>query len=201
MSPLPRGFKTWTEHLSAGIRRELGLPPTAPLPQVRLAEYLGVRLLTPRDIPGMPAEVLAQLLDHDPSGWSAVTQEVDGSTVVIHNSRHSPARQASNIAHELAHILLEHVPGRVIVSPDGSVVMRSYDAEQEEEANWLAWALLLPRVALLHATRAGSDVASLAEEYGVSVPLVQFRMKICGVGAQLRSTRARVRKATGPPRK
>ncbi len=30
------------------------------------------------------------------------------------------------------------------MSADGSLVMRSYDQKQEEEANWLAWAILLP---------------------------------------------------------
>ena len=200
MSPLPRGFKTWTERISAGIRRELGVPRTGALPPGRLAEHLNVRLWTPRDVPGLPPEILSQLLDRDPTGWSAVTQEIDGDIVVIYNPRHSSGRQASDITHELAHLLLEHAPGKVILSADGALVMRSYDPKQEDEANWLAWTLLLPRLALLHAARSGMDVAQIAETYGVSETLVRFRMRICGVDAQVRAARAHARKRVARPR-
>jgi hypothetical protein len=190
MSPLPRGFKTWTERLSAGIRRNLGLAATDPLPPKRIAEYLGVRLWTPHDVPDLPTEVLDQLLRHDASGWSAVTQEIGNDIVVIYNPEHSPGRQSSDIAHELAHLLLKHEPGRVIISVEGSVVLRSYDAQQEEEANWLAWSLLLPRVALVAARRDQKTVQDIAEEYGVSTTLANFRLQKCGVDTQVHAGRA-----------
>ncbi len=67
--------------------------------------------------------------------------------IVIYNPAHSPARQASDIAHKLAHIILEHDPAKMVLSQDGTIVMRSFNEKQEEEANWLAWSLLLPRCA------------------------------------------------------
>src|SRR5262245_17736812 len=133
MSTLERGFKSWAERLSVGIRRELELEPYAPLGPRALADYLDVVLWTPRDIPGPPPDVLKQLLERDPWGWSAATQVVDGRTVVIYNPRHSAGRWASNVAHELAHLILDHEPGKIMVSHDGSIVMRTFDAKQEAE--------------------------------------------------------------------
>jgi Zn-dependent peptidase ImmA (M78 family) len=198
MSTLERGFKSWAERLAGGIRRDLDLAPHAPLPPPQLAEYLDVRLWTPHDVPGLPAKVLDQLLEKDPWGWSAVTQTIGDRITVIYNPRHSPGRRASNITHELAHVLLDHEPSKVILSPDGGIIMRTFDVRQEDEAGWLSGCLLLPRVALIHAIRRGLSVSDTAEEYGVSEVLLNYRTRITGVAAQAaRSTR---RKSTSPHR-
>ena len=187
MSALERGFKTWSERLAVGIRRDLQKPEHAPLPPVELASYLGVTLWTPGDVPGIPDEVLNQLLEQDPWGWSAVTQTVGERVTVIYNPRHSSGRRASNIAHELAHVLLDHEPGRIILSPDGGIAMRTFDGRQEDEAGWLSGCLLLPRLALVRATRAGLTRAKIADDYGVTEVLVNYRIRVCGVEAQMRA--------------
>src|SRR5690349_19923623 len=135
---LDRGFKTWAENVAISIRRDLGLPAHAPLSAHELAKHLDVVLWTPQDVPNIPKSVVEQLLIHDPDGWSAVTCMASGQSRIIYNPKHSPARQNSDIAHELAHILLEHDPGKMVLSHDGSIVMRHFDAKQEEEANCLA---------------------------------------------------------------
>src|SRR4051812_1882928 len=126
MSTLERGFKSWSERLSGGIRRELNLESHDPLDPKSLADYLEVTLWTPNDVPGLPVDTLAQLLDVDPRGWSAVTQTIGNRTVVVYNPRHSRGRRSSNIIHELAHVILEHEPGKLILSHDGSIVMRTF---------------------------------------------------------------------------
>jgi Zn-dependent peptidase ImmA (M78 family) len=195
MTTLDRGFKTWAERTALGLRRELGLQPHAPLDPRRLAEYLDVRVWTPRDVPGNQKSVLDQLLRHDPWGWSAVSQFGDHYGVIIYNPRHSQGRQASDIMHELAHFILDHQQGTMIMSHDGSMVMRSYDRKQEDEANWLAWCLLLPREVLIRARRMGNSAAQIAEQYGVSETLAVFRLQMSGVEAQLRAAgRDRLRK-------
>jgi hypothetical protein len=197
MSTLERGFKSWAERTALTVRRDLDLSPHAPISAQGLADYLDVTLWTPRDVPDLPAEVVTQLLEIDPYGWSAVSQQIDGRVVVIYNPRHSAGHRASNIVHELAHLLLDHEPATVILSPDGAMAMRTFNAKQEEEANWLAWCLLLPRDALLRAMSAGNNEAQIAEEYGVTETLVRFRVRICGVEAQLRArarSRPRVRR-------
>lgn len=193
MKTLDRGFKTWTERTAVSLRRELGLLPHAPLDPKRLAEYLDVRVWTPNDVPGNPKSVVDQLLRNDPWGWSAVSQFGHSYGLIIYNPRHSKGRQASDIMHELAHFILDHQQGTMIMSHDGSMVMRSYDRKQEDEANCLAWCLLLPREALMSARRTGLTAAQIAERYGVSETLVTFRLQMSGVEAQIRAARRRRR--------
>jgi len=64
-------------------------------PPKELAQYLGVELRTPREIPGLPKAALDQLLVRDPSGWSAVTVNNGGKPLVIYNPRGSTGRQAT----------------------------------------------------------------------------------------------------------
>ncbi len=186
---LERGFKSWAERTSTSFRADLGLDASAPLGPAQLARHLDIDLATPSDIQGLPAEALDQLLRRDPSGWSAVSVFRGERGLVIYNPIHSLGRQASDIMHELAHFILDHAPGSVILSPDGALAMRSYDAKQEEEANWLAWCLLLPRDALLRCARLRLRPEEIAREYGVTVTLVNFRRRITGVDAQLRARR------------
>jgi len=70
---------------------------------------------------------------------------------------------------------------------DGSFVMRSYDQKDEDEANWLAWALLLPKEGLLACKRRNRTVAEIAEQFVVTESLVNFRLRMTGVEAQLRA--------------
>jgi len=191
MAVLVRGFKTWAERTAAGLRREMGLAAHAPLAPADLARFLDVQLWTPQDLPGLSTAARNQLLVHDPGGWSAVSCTVNGRDVVIYNPRHSIGRQASDIAHELAHIILNHEPGKMVMSQDGGMIMRSYDPKQEEEANWLGWCLLLPREALVRATKARYSVAQTAQAFGVSEQLVTYRLRMTGVNVQFKRLRGR----------
>jgi hypothetical protein len=181
---LDRGFKTWAENVATNIRRDLDLPPHAPLSAHQLAGHLDVLLWTPYDVPNIPDDVVAQLLERDPDGWSAVTCLVNDEARVIYNPKHSLARQNSDIAHELAHVILEHQPGKIVLSYDASIAMRSFDPKQEEEASWLGWSLLLPRPALAHATKARLDTTEIARKWVVSEQLVEYRTRVTGIRKQ-----------------
>jgi Zn-dependent peptidase ImmA (M78 family) len=130
---------------------------------------------------------LDQLLVSDPGGWSAVSVYEADRAVIVYNPRHSAGRQASDIMHELAHFILDHHPATVIMSHDGSFVMRSYDQRQEDEANWLGWCLLLPREALLRCKRLKLSTAEIAAMYGVTNTLTEFRLRMTGVERHLRA--------------
>lgn len=186
-----RGFKAWCERTAVGIRRSLDLEPWDPLDAATLAEHLGIELLTPRDVAGLTAEELDQLLKHDRWGWSAVTVATDSQPIVIYNPLKSAGRRASDIMHELAHVILSHQPGTIILSQDGDMGMRSFDKKQEDEANWLAWCLLLPREALVQALRRRLNKEQIAAAYGVTTVLVQFRIGKTGVQAQFKRLAAR----------
>ncbi len=194
MTTLERGFKTWAERTASSIRRELGLADHDALDVWRLASFLEVQLKTPKQVAAMPASALDQLLAHDPQGWSAVSLTRGDRAVIIFNPRHSKARQASDIAHELSHFILSHESAKLVVSGDGQIVMRSYNSKQEEEANWLAWSLLAPREALLRAARQRLSTTEIATLLGVSEALVDYRLGITGVRTLLERTRSKVRR-------
>ena len=50
----------------------------------------------------------------------------------------------------------------------GGLSFFTCDADEEQEANWLAGCLLLPRPLLLHAAKRGMDCADIAEADNVS---------------------------------
>jgi Zn-dependent peptidase ImmA (M78 family) len=189
MPTLERGFKSWCERSALATRTELSIEAHAPLAARKLAEHLGVSLLTPKNIPGLPTDILCQLTEKDPQGWSAVSFAVDAAVTVIYNDGNSSGRQSSDIMHELSHVILDHDPTQVILSMDGQIGMRSFDAKQEDEANWLGWTLLLPRPALMHCIHSGRSAAQIAIDYDVSEQLVKYRVGITGVSRQSRARR------------
>lgn len=184
---LERGFKARAERTSMGLRGELGLTAFERLDPHRLATYLQVQLMGPAEVTGMTEDLLNQLLKVDPWGWSALTMVQGEAAIVIYNPAHSPGRQASDITHELAHIVMGHQPATMIMSHDGKIVMRTYNQKQEDEANWLAWAILLPRDALLAHKRKDSTVLEIAAAFGVTETLVQYRLRITGIESQIRA--------------
>jgi hypothetical protein len=186
MKALERGFKAWAERTALTFRKELGLSADDPLPLDRLAEYLGVILWTPHNVPGMTKEILDQLLEHDPWGWSGTSLQIDGRGIVIYNPKHSSGRQASDIAHELAHFILDHQPATIVLSADlDNVGMRSFNQKQEDEANCLAWTLLLPREGLIRAKIRRRTVEQIAAQFRVTKSLATYRINSTGVGKQL----------------
>ncbi len=179
-----RGFKTWCERYSLDKRRELGLEAYAPLNARGLATNMGVTVWTPHEVPNLSAGALDVLLRNDgktPSCWSAVTLVVKRRVLVILNSSHSPARQASDLTHELAHRIRDHETHEVIVSPDGLMLLKNYNKLQEDEADWLSGCLLLPREALTTIKRRGLDEETATMEYGVSAKMLNYRMAMTGV--------------------
>lgn len=184
-----RGFKTWCEKYSTEKRVELGLRPHEPLDAFKLAKNLGVKVWAPRDVPGLSQEALDVLLRNDgttPSCWSAVTIVVNHRILVILNSSHSRGRQSSDLTHELAHHIRGHKAQEASVSPDGLMMLKNYEKVYEEEADWLSSCLLLPREALVDIKRSGINLSEAAEEYGVSLRMLNYRMARTGVNRQFR---------------
>ncbi|MGH9891674.1 MAG: ImmA/IrrE family metallo-endopeptidase [bacterium] len=187
-----RGFKTWCENVAVQQRRELGLAPADPLDPWRLAAHLRITVWTPQDVPGLDQRWLKVLLRDDPDSWSAATLRTGSQRLIILNSAHSGGRPASNLTHELSHLIMDHTPARVDVSQDGFLMLNTYSRDQEEEANWLSGSLLLPREALMLIRRQGLDHKVAAKRYGVSLQMLQYRLKVTAVDVQL--TRARQRR-------
>lgn len=182
-----RGYKTWCERYAIEKRASLGLAPSDPLDPRTLAKQLGVPVWTPADVPGLSPGSLTVLLRNDgrtPSCWSAVTVVHGSKVAVVLNSSHSAARQASDLMHELAHRIRGHEAAEVDVSEDGIMILKSYDKYLEEEADWLAGCLLLPREALVRIKRERLDDAEAAARYGVSLRMLSYRNSMTGVNRQ-----------------
>jgi hypothetical protein len=179
-----RGFKSRAEESSRQARLDLGLNEDDPLDPWRYASHLGVEVLALLDLDLDPVH-LEQLTTVDPSSWSGMTLEDEGAKFIVLNPAHARVRQRSTLMHELAHVRLRHVPARVDVSPNGHLLLSDYDLVQEEEADWLAGTLLLPRVALVRDRGRGCSVVEIAENFGVSVQLCSWRLQMTGVEAQL----------------
>jgi Zn-dependent peptidase ImmA (M78 family) len=70
----------------------------------------------------------------------------------------------------------------------GGLTFFTCDPEEEQEANWLAGCLLLPRRLLYLAARRGLRGTEIAQEYNVSEQMASFRLRTTGVLRQLGAT-------------
>lgn len=189
-----RGFKAWCEKTAINYREALGLEATDRLDPQDLAQHLGVSVWQPEDIPDFDSRSLHQLTQADPDSWSAVTIGIAGSHLTIINSTHSKARQHSSICHELSHLILKHEPDRIDLSPDGHLLLSSYEGDKEEEANWLSSTLLVPRAGLQKKYRSTRNTRALARHFGVSVDMLNWRLRMTGVVVQTNRARAWARR-------
>ena len=181
-----RGVKAWCETTAEAYRTALGLKPEDPLNPEDLAVHLGVIVWRPEDVPELAEDSLRQLTIHDRDSWSAVTIRLGVSSLTIVNSAHALTRRRSSLSHELSHLILDHEPGRIDLSPAGYLLLSSFEREQEEEAEWLSATLLVPRAGLQTTFRSTQESSTLADHFGVSVDMLNWRLRMTGVATQAR---------------
>ena len=180
-----RGFKTWSEQTSARIRQKLGLPEDSPLDLIRVAESLGVFVASPQELSDLDAISRDRLLGANSDEWSALTVTDGSNSLIVLNASHAPSRRNSDLAHEIAHIILGHEPSKMFISSTSNFAIRTHDASQEEEAAWLAGTLLLPRLALLRLRRENIGDEEACKRYAVSPVMLRYRRSVTGVDVQL----------------
>lgn len=172
---------------------ELDLSPSARINVGKLAEHLGVVVRGADEL--VPLSELKRLDELQPGCFSAATIHLpNGKVIAVTNPlNESVARRDSDLAHELAHVILGHQPSQV--DRVGDLTFFDCDPEQEEEANWLAGCLLLPRPLLLTAARQGLTAEQIAEENSVSIQMARFRLNTSGVYFQVKRS-GRIRAQT-----
>jgi hypothetical protein len=180
---LRRGFKAQAERLAAAARAELGLSSRSALCPWEFAEHRGIAVWAPEDL-GLDPDDLHHLTRVEPDSWSGLTVRHGELVGVVLNSAHPRSRQTNTLMHEIAHVDLRHVPSRVEMA-DGLLFLSDYPQDLEDEANWLAGAMLLPRDALVFHRNRGSSVIEIAEHFGVSDELCTWRLRMTGVDRQL----------------
>lgn len=175
---LPHGFKTEAERISVTVRRELGLSVHDRLKPLILAQHLGMRVrsLYKMEGYGFTLQDIDELLD-PMAEFSALTVLRGGRPLVVFNPLHSPARRSNDVVHELSHVRRKHPPRPAV----GFGGCREWDDRYEEEATWLAGALLVPRAGAFFRVRRGDTVAESAAHFGVSAQLFRWRAQKTGV--------------------
>jgi Zn-dependent peptidase ImmA (M78 family) len=188
-----RGFKTQAENLATGMRERLGCTDEEPAPLERVADGLGVRIVPADQL--IDRRRLEDLQTLQPDAFSAATfRRPDGSRVIVFNPLHPEGRERSNIAHEIAHIALDHKVRTI--EQVGELKFLTCDLEQEEEADWLGGCLLLPRPLLLKAAFRGLGAEEIAQKYRTSEHMARFRLNASGVLVQVGRARAAKAKRT-----
>jgi len=180
---MKRGFKAEAERIASELRGELGLNYDDCLQPLKLAEHLAIPVFVLAEVARVANSngFVKYFSTIDPDSFSAITIVAGLRRIIVHNESHHPNRQASNITHEISHIVLEHEP-TLIVSPDGQ---RYWNSEMEEEANWLGAALLVPREGALAFAKRNWAVCKIAQHYGVSEALCSWRISQTGIAYQL----------------
>ncbi|MFH9735682.1 ImmA/IrrE family metallo-endopeptidase [Streptomyces sp. NPDC017260] len=176
---LRHGFKAEANRLAVQVRAELGLHPTSPLAPALLAEHLAI-----------PVETFSSAIAHDELVGRLLTTECEAvSAVTVHagprraiwvNDSHDLGRQNSSAHHEIAHALLMHPPGPALDFRG----CRHWDGEIEEEADWLAGNLLITNEAAWSIARRGTSSEEAMLQYGVSKPMLTWRMNMSGARAR-----------------
>jgi Zn-dependent peptidase ImmA (M78 family) len=184
-----RGFKSQCERRAVEYRKQLGLHPTAPLSATALAKHLGITVWSTQDIASLSANDMQLLNNEQDDSWSALTMRVGTSNLVLFKPVSSAGRRNSVIMHELSHIILGHELAEACILEDGSLVPGNFSQDQEDEADWFAGTLLLPRPALLfiQSRRTASQLA--CERYQVSNEMLTWRTRMTGVAHQMRRRR------------
>lgn len=185
-----RGFKSQCERRSVEFRRHLGLQPTDALSADALAEHLRVTVWSVTDVAGLTPYDQKVLTDQEDDSWAAMTMRIGADDLVIYKPVPSPGRRNNVIMHELAHIVLGHELAEACVLPDGSLVPGNFSQDQEDEADWLAGTLLLPRPALLAVRAQSLSDQAACSKYLVSREMLNWRIRMTGVDYQLSVRRA-----------
>ena len=184
-----RGFKSQCERRSVEYRRRLGLKQDDPLSADCLARHLSVTVWSVADVVSLGVEDLAILSDEADGSWSALTMRIGMDNLVIYKPVSSEGRRNNVVMHELSHIVLGHDLADACIMDDGSLVPGNFNQDQEDEADWLAGTLLLPRPALISLRRRRIPDQAACRQYLVSQEMLTWRLRMTGVDFQLARSR------------
>jgi Zn-dependent peptidase ImmA (M78 family) len=174
---LRRGFKKEAKELALEVRGELEIETFDPLDPYALAELYGIEVLDLTH-PILPKESVRYFTEERPHVFSgALVPLVPSGALIIENHVHHPRRRRSTLAHEMAHVLLEHPFSATLTDENGC---RSAVATIEEEAAELSGELLIPTDAARLAAFKGWSDRSVASHFRVSVAMAQWRMNVSG---------------------
>jgi transcriptional regulator with XRE-family HTH domain len=171
------------EELAQELRGQVGLTDQQPFDALKL-KLENVEVFAPSSVESLSREAVTHLTSVATSEWSAMSVPLDNSDeswAILRNDRHSLVRQRVTYLEECWHIMLGHKLTKIAKVSDS--YGRTYDADAEAEAYYLAAATLLPEVAIKVSVKGGMRALEIAERFGVSPALVEFRIKRLGLWA------------------
>ena len=186
---LRRGFKAEAERLAKEIWDAMSLTPNDSMDAVALAEHVGCTVRSADALVDLAK--LEELYRVQEDAFFACTFELPGERyAIVFNPLMSDRRRSSDVAHEVAHIVLGHSFSRLVRL--GDVAFLTCDKQQEEEAAWLSGCLLLPRFVLMNDfMRRRRSAAAIARRRTLSREMVDYRLRVTGVERQLAAARRR----------
>ncbi len=147
----------------------------------QLAPEVGLTLMDVSDVP-VGDELRRYLLDGAASHWSAgvhPTPLPDGTYLCILNPTHDIRRKRITLMEEISHVFLRHKP-TAVRNIGGGLSSRDYDSSEEQEAYGVGAAAIMPWASFFHDLDNAMSVEEIALKYGVSNPLVVYRISITG---------------------
>ena len=180
-SPTLSLSKSEMEEMANSLRKELGVGVDAALDALSVRVY-GVSVLVPHEVTNVTKQCLLHLSGQGKSERSAMSVPLDTHNTrwaVLRNDAHQIERQRVTYLEECWHILLGHKLTRIAKVADS--YGRTYDSSEEHDAFYLAAATLLPKAAIIKAIESERGVKGIADQYGVSTGLVEYRIKRLGL--------------------
>ena len=161
------------EAIATQQRNTLNFKAFEPLPAKVLVKHFKATLFTAEAVPNAELEAIKLLNNND--DWSAGIISLD-PLWIVYNSRHTPARQQSDLMHEFAHVILRHE----MVQYDAKTGLPLRKKQYEDEAVYLGGCLQIPRRGLLWAKQKQMTISQIALHFDASEEMVKFRSNVIG---------------------
>ncbi len=169
------------EQTAENFRKDLGLSDNQPLDSLKI-DVEGVQVYRLTQTKCLEPAVIQKLRGDSSDQWSAMSIPLDtlgDCWVVLLNDCHKIERQRVTILEEYWHILSGHKLTKI--ARIAEAYGRTYDQVEEHDAYYLASASLLPRAAIINAVTQKQSSATIAQQFGTSAELVDYRIKRLGL--------------------
>jgi transcriptional regulator with XRE-family HTH domain len=169
------------ERAAERFRADLGLSEDEPLESLRL-DVEGVEVIRLRQTNCLDDVTVRKLSTEACDEWSAMSVPLDSAHerwAVLLNDCHTVERQRVTVLEEIWHILLGHKLTKI--AKIAEAYGRTYDKAEEHDAYYLASATLLPRTSVVQAVSRKQTSPQIAQQFGTSPELVDYRIKRLGL--------------------
>lgn len=158
--------------------RDMAWDGNFPVDPIAIAQGITLVTGTGEDEQRLSIEVIGKSLG-ELSGYAEFTEEPVLGFRCVYNHDEAKVRQRFTQAHELAHVLLNHVSKEHTRLRDTTFNDRG--DWREIDANAFAAELIMPAEYVRHQASKITDISELARFFGVSPTAIHYRLKNLGV--------------------